>query len=203
MTPTAPKRVVLATHNPGKASELAALVRGWGLACVSAEEASLQERDEVGSDFAEIALGKATAAAEQSGEWALADDSGIVVPAHAEAWGVRTRRWAEARGGYGEAARESALRGDGRRVSARYLCALALASPAGDGFAAVGSREGALVWPGRGDGPGVWPYFELPSGHTLAQLDERERRRVHPRLEAADVLHAELLQLAPESRFWN
>jgi inosine/xanthosine triphosphate pyrophosphatase family protein len=57
------ERVVLATHNPGKASEMAALLAPYGVACVSAGELGLPEPEETETSFAGNARLKALAAA--------------------------------------------------------------------------------------------------------------------------------------------
>ena len=73
-------RLVAATHNPGKARELAALLNGR-FEVVSAGELGLPEPEEPESTFMGNAMIKARAAADASGLIALADDSGLSVAA--------------------------------------------------------------------------------------------------------------------------
>ena len=86
-------RLVLATHNPGKARELAEILDNrFGV--VSAGELGLAEPEETESTFVGNALLKARAAAEASGLVALADDSGISVAALDGQPGIYSARWA-------------------------------------------------------------------------------------------------------------
>ena len=71
-------RLVVATHNPGKAREIAELLEGR-FELVAAGELGLPEPEETEATFAGNALLKARAAADASGLIALADDSGLSV----------------------------------------------------------------------------------------------------------------------------
>src|SRR5690348_14749176 len=73
-------RLVAATHNPGKARELAALLEGR-FAVTSAAELGLPEPEETETTFVGNAVLKARAAAKASGMIAIADDSGLSVRA--------------------------------------------------------------------------------------------------------------------------
>ena len=73
-------RLVAATHNPGKASEIEALLDG-NYRIVTAGSLNLPEPDETESTFVGNAILKARHAAEASGEVSLADDSGLSVAA--------------------------------------------------------------------------------------------------------------------------
>jgi len=82
MRPIAPgERLVIASHNPGKLAEIDALLAPYGVAAVGAAALGLPEPEETGATFEDNAVLKARAAAEASGMAALADDSGLVVPA--------------------------------------------------------------------------------------------------------------------------
>src|SRR5262249_55048513 len=86
-------KLVAATHNPGKAKEIAALLEGR-CEVVSAGSLGLPEPDETETTFGGNALLKAKAAADRSGLPALSDDSGLSVPALGSAPGVHSARWA-------------------------------------------------------------------------------------------------------------
>src|SRR5436190_827194 len=86
-------RLVAATHNPGKARELAALMEDR-FEVLSASALSLPEPDETETTFAGNAMLKARAAARASGMIALADDSGLSVTALDGAPGIYSARWA-------------------------------------------------------------------------------------------------------------
>src|SRR6202008_156108 len=86
-------RLVVATHNPGKAKELAAILE-TRFELVAAGELGLPEPDETETTFVGNALLKARAAAQASGLIALADDSGLSVTALEGAPGIYSARWA-------------------------------------------------------------------------------------------------------------
>ncbi|HTE79543.1 MAG TPA: non-canonical purine NTP pyrophosphatase, partial [Reyranella sp.] len=86
-------RLVVATHNPGKARELADILDNR-FTLVTAGELNLPEPDETETTFVGNALLKARAAADASGLIALADDSGLSVKALDGAPGIFSARWA-------------------------------------------------------------------------------------------------------------
>ena len=87
-------RLVVATHNAGKLSEIGELLRPFGVEAVGAAALGLEEADETGSTFRDNAILKARAAARASRLVALADDSGLCVEALDGAPGVCSARWA-------------------------------------------------------------------------------------------------------------
>ncbi|MDB5406036.1 MAG: non-canonical purine pyrophosphatase, RdgB/HAM1 family, partial [Rhodospirillales bacterium] len=60
-------RLVIATHNPGKLREIAALIAPFGVDCVSAGSLGLPEPEETGLTFEDNAILKARAASDRSG----------------------------------------------------------------------------------------------------------------------------------------
>ena len=88
------KRLLVATHNKGKLEEIAALLKPYGIACLSAAEMGLPEPEETEDTFLGNARIKAHAAAKATGLPALADDSGIEVDGLGGAPGVYTADWA-------------------------------------------------------------------------------------------------------------
>jgi XTP/dITP diphosphohydrolase len=161
------ERLVIASHNSGKIAELAELLAPFGVATVGAGALGLAEPEETGASFEDNAALKARLAAEASGLPALADDSGLVVPALGGAPGIYSARWA----GPGKdfrAAMERVQRelgdSDGR---AYFVAVLALAWPDGEIAMFRGEAHGHLVWPPRGDqGFGYDPMF-VPDGYEL------------------------------------
>ena len=95
MTRSLSGRLVLATHNPGKVREIAALLRPYGVEPVSAADLDLPEPEGTGTTFLANAELKAVQAADLSGLPALADDSGLCVDALGGDPGVVSARWAE------------------------------------------------------------------------------------------------------------
>src|SRR5437764_12602490 len=88
------ERLVIASHNPGKVEEIGALLAPYGVVAIGAAALGLPEPEETGATFEANAELKARAAAEASGLPALADDSGLVVPALDGAPGISSARWA-------------------------------------------------------------------------------------------------------------
>jgi XTP/dITP diphosphohydrolase len=161
-------RLVIASHNQGKVREIRELVLPFGIDIVSAGELGLPEPEETGTTFAANAELKARAAAEAARLPALADDSGLVVPALDGAPGIYSARWAGPSKDFSQAMQrvETALGGNPDRRAA-FVCALAVAWP-GDGVRGFeGQVDGSLVWPPRGArGFGYDPMF-LPDGGSL------------------------------------
>src|ERR1700743_1715153 len=87
-------KLVIATHNPGKLTEMRELLAPYGIEAVSAGELGLGEPDETGDTFGANARIKATAAAQAAQLPAFADDSGLVVDALNGAPGISSARWA-------------------------------------------------------------------------------------------------------------
>lgn len=160
-------KLVIATHNPGKLREIAALLAPHGVAAVSAGELGLPEPEETEDSFHGNARLKALAAASASGLPALADDSGFCVAALGGAPGVVSARWAGPNKDFASAmARVHAEAGEAGG-SAWFVCALCLAWPDGHADTFYARAEGTTVWPPRGaNGFGYDPMF-VPAGGTL------------------------------------
>ena len=185
--------LVIATHNPGKLEEIAALLAPFGVAVVGAAELGLDEPKETGLSFTENAEIKARAAAAAAGRPALADDSGLAVAALGGAPGIYSARWAGPAGDFGAAmARVEAELGDARDRRAQFVAALALAWPDGHCETFEGRVDGTLVAPPRGArGFGYDPMF-LPDGHaeTFGEMKPIEKHRISHRAEAFHKLIA-------------
>ncbi len=188
--------LVAATHNPGKARELAALLDGR-FTVLHAGELGLPEPDETESTFVGNALLKARHAAERSGRIALADDSGLSVAALDGAPGIFSARWAGPGKDFAVAMAkvEERLIETGREDrSAWFTCALAVAWPGGPAVVVEGRVDGSLVFPPRGEhGFGYDPIF-LPEGHaeTFGEMDPAAKDAMSHRARAFEMLRAAL-----------
>jgi XTP/dITP diphosphohydrolase len=190
-------RLVAATHNPGKARELRALMDGR-FEVVAASELGLPEPEETESTFAGNALLKARAAADASGLIALADDSGLSVAALDGAPGIYSARWAGPDKDFAMAMAkveqrlaEAGAEDDG----AWFTCALALAWPAGPAVVVEGRVDGALRFPPRGDkGFGYDPIF-VPEGFqdSFGELGDAAKESIGHRARAFAKLKAAVL----------
>jgi XTP/dITP diphosphohydrolase len=190
-------RLVVATHNPGKARELAQILDGR-FEIVAAGELGLAEPDETEATFAGNALLKARAAADASGLVAIADDSGLSVAALDGAPGVYSARWAGPGRDFAEAmakveARLEEVGADD--VSAWFTSALAVAWPQGPAVVVEGRIDGTLTFPPRGDkGFGYDPIF-VPEGYdqTFGELEPALKDSISHRARAFAKLKAALL----------
>ena len=159
--------LVLASHNPGKLRELAALMQPFGITATSAGELALPEPEETEPDFAGNARLKALAAARGAGLPALADDSGFCVAALGGAPGVLSARWAGPEKDFAAAMTRIHAEAGSQDDRAWFVCALSLAWPGGETATFLGRVEGTLVWPPRGErGFGYDPMF-VPSGGAM------------------------------------
>ncbi|MFA4892739.1 RdgB/HAM1 family non-canonical purine NTP pyrophosphatase [Brevundimonas sp.] len=190
-------RLVVATHNPGKAVEIHALLDGH-YAVVTAASLNLPEPEETESTFAGNALLKARHAADRSGEVALADDSGLSVAALDGAPGIFSARWAGPDKDFAFAMRRVEERleeigSDDRR--AWFTSALAVAWPDGPAVVVEGRVDGLLTFPPRGDrGFGYDPIF-IPEGYdqTFGELDPALKDSISHRARAFAKLKAALI----------
>jgi XTP/dITP diphosphohydrolase len=184
--PFAGDRLVIASHNPGKIEEIAALLARFAVETIAAGSLGIPEPEETGDSFEANAALKARAAAEASGLPALADDSGLVVPALGGAPGICSARWAGPAKDF-QLAMERVHRelGDKDR-NAIFVAVLALAWANGPTELFRGEVEGSLTWPPRGDrGFGYDPMF-IPRDGTLTfgEMDPGEKHRISHRARA-------------------
>ena len=190
-------RLVVATHNPGKARELAEILENR-FALVSAGELGLAEPDETETSFTGNALLKARAAAEAAGLVALADDSGLSVTALDGSPGIYSARWAGPGRDFTVAMKkvEERLEEAGARdFSAWFTCALAVAWPGGPAVVVEGRVDGSLSFPPRGDrGFGYDPIFTPAGGdQTFGEMAPAEKDAMSHRARAFAKLKAALL----------
>lgn len=189
------EELIIATHNPGKAREIEALLNPFVQIFYTAADLNLPEPEETGVTFEENAVIKARAASLASGKAALADDSGLSVSALGGGPGIYSARWAGPEKDFNLAMRKvnEALEGQDDR-SAAFICVLSLAWPDGHVESFEGRVEGRLIWPPRGDkGFGYDPIF-VPEGYdkTFAEIDPEEKHKISHRAKAFHKLVAEL-----------
>ncbi len=181
--------VVIATHNPGKLTEMRELLAPYGVDAQSAGELGLAEPAETGKTFAANARIKAVAAAKATGKPAFADDSGLVVDALCGEPGIHSARWAgpdkDFRGAMNRIQtlliERNARTPEQRR--GHFVAALCLARPDGHVEDFEGRVDGTIVWPPRGDkGFGYDPLFK-PDGFdcTFGQMSAEEKHGLPPK----------------------
>lgn len=170
-------RLVLATGNRGKLAEMQDVLADLDCELVAQSELGVADADETGLTFVENALIKARHACQQTGLPALADDSGLIVPALGGAPGLITAHYA---GVHGDAPRNIAkllaeMQGlrDTQRAAAFY-CVIVLLRHAQDPepLIAEGRWSGAILHAPEGSGGfGYDPIFRDPeTGQSAASL---------------------------------
>jgi XTP/dITP diphosphohydrolase len=177
-------RIVIATHNPGKITEMLPLLAPLGLQPVSAADLGLPEPEETAGTFSGNARIKALAAARASGLPALADDSGLSVAALHGAPGVFSARYAA--GDYPSAfARLIAVAEAADEFRAWFTCALCYALPDGTTATYIGEAHGRIAPPHGTAGFGYDPIF-IPDGYTesYAELGAATKDKISHRARA-------------------
>lgn len=198
------REVVLASNNPGKLREFESILNLAGISMIAQGALGVTEADEPHATFVENALGKARHASLHTGRPALADDSGLCVPALGGAPGVYSARYASMAGG-----EKSDQANNMRLVSqlesledhrAYYVAVLVYLEGPDDPcpLVAEGRWHGKIIASPQGEhGFGYDPHFWLPEqGCTVAELDPAEKNRSSHRARAL----AELLQRLREAQ---
>lgn len=174
------KKLIVATGNPGKLKEMQEYLTGldWQLELKPKE----LEIDETGSTFIENARLKASEVAKAVGEWAIADDSGLMVEALNGAPGIYSAR-------YGKTDEERINRllqelGDIENRQAKFVCAVAIARP--DGSIALqteGICPGEILRSPQGNGGfGYDPIFYVPQKQqTFAEMSSETKGKISHR----------------------
>jgi len=220
----APQKIILASHNPGKLREFAALLAALDIELVSQRDLGVPPAGEPHATFLENALAKARHASRATGLPALADDSGLCVTALGDAPGVHSARYAQMAGGDAinatdatnatnatnatDAANNARLLAELAHVpppkrQARYVAVLVLVRHADDPQPLIGEGvwHGQILTAARGAGGfGYDPLFWLPElGKSAAELTSEEKNRASHRAQALQALLARLRASRNES----
>ena len=188
------KTLVIASSNPGKIHEFESLLRSLPIN-VRPQPKGL-DVEETGSTFAANAQLKAKAVACVTGEWALADDSGLSVDALDGAPGVHSARYAASDPERIERLL-NALKNCSKR-EAHFCAALCIAAPDGRVLLEVEGRcQGRITTAPRGDqGFGYDPIFEVDqTGMTFAEMALAEKKQHGHRGRAFTALEPQLREL--------
>lgn len=193
-------RLLVATANKGKIREFTDLLRPLGTELAGlADLPSIPAPAEIGTSFAQNAEIKATYYARRSGEWAIADDSGIEIDLLDGAPGVYSSRFGGEDATY-ETKMDLVLSkldsAEEKMRTARFVCVIKVADPAGKVvITAEGKCEGTIARERRGlNGFGYDPIF-IPAGFdlTFGELSDAEKRAVSHRGRAAEQLIRKML----------
>ena len=188
---------VLASNNAGKLREFEQLFTTLGLEVLPQAQFGVEDADETGLSFIENALIKARHASEKTNQPAMADDSGLVVPALNGAPGIYSARYS----GNGDEANNKKLlqalegvEGEGR--NAFYVAVIALVKHANDPMPLIaeGRWHGRIAKTPFGDGGfGYDPLF-IPDGFdiTAAEMTRDEKQSLSHRATALNALAPQL-----------
>lgn len=193
--------LILATRNNGKVDELKALLQGMPAKLTSlADHPDVPKTVEDGETFLANARKKAHEVAQTTGQWALADDSGLAVKALGGAPGVISARYAGTDGDH--AANNSKLLEEMKDVpagkrQAAFVCCMVLASPDGQEWDVEDRCEGEIVFELTGNGGfGYDPLFYVQQfGKTMAELAMDEKNSISHRGKALRRMKDVLLEI--------
>ncbi len=192
-------KVVLASGNKGKVNELTQLLQAQNIEVLAQSEFELESPEETGLTFIENALIKARYAAEKTGLPAIADDSGLSIPALGGAPGIYSARYS------GEQATDQSnidlvmknlagKSGDSRQAT--FNCVLVYIRHANDPTPIVchGQWHGLIMEKQMGDGGfGYDPIFWVPEKQcTAAELSKSEKNAISHRGKALSLLVSQL-----------
>jgi XTP/dITP diphosphohydrolase len=179
------RQIVAATGNAHKIHEIQAILAPLGIAVLSAVEAGgMPDVVEDGDTFLANAVKKAVEAAKAMDRCVLADDSGLEVFALDGEPGIYSARYAGEGGNDGRNVAKLLQKMDGETDrAARFVCVIALASPAGLIGTAEGEVRGRIIHQPQGTGGfGYDPVF-VPEGfeQTFAELPGEVKNRLSHR----------------------
>jgi len=182
-------KLIFATHNEGKIKEMTALLQGLPCKVIGAADAGVPEDiEEDAPTFEGNALKKARYVCEKTGEWAIADDSGICIKALDGAPGVQSARWA------GESASREQLAWytlekmkdvPEEKRGCQFESAVAIVSPQGGEWVFHGAVRGSIAMEERGMPRPNLPYdtIFIPEGdaRTFAEMTDAEKNSMSHR----------------------
>ena len=179
------KKIIFASHNKGKISEIKEILSPLGIDVLSGEDLDLPDVEETGKTFEENAYIKALAAAKKQNIPCFADDSGLCVDAMGGKPGVYTARYAPNRDfdkGMDKLLTELAETNSNNRA-AHFSCVIVLAYPDGRYKSFEGRVDGSIASQKSGKaGFGYDPIF-IPTGFTrsFAEFNSDEKNKISHR----------------------
>ena len=193
------RKIVVGTRNSGKVREIQTALADLPFAVVGLPETDIPDVEETGTTFQENAILKARHYCQFTGEYCLADDSGLEVDALDGEPGVYSARYAGLDAT--DAANNEKLLTVLKEVppsgrTARFRSVLVLAGPDGSLLLVDGVCEGVILDEARGTGGfGYDPLFYMPSqGKTLAEMTIEEKNRISHRGNALNAFKHLVLQ---------
>ena len=182
-------RLLVASHNPGKIREIAALLRDTSYdVCSLADFPHIPDIPEYGTTFDANATHKARTARKHTGLLALADDSGLEVAALGNQPGVRSARFAGADAtdhDRNQRILEMLRAAGGAPRSARFCCAIAVASES-ETRLCFGDIRGTIAEEPRGTNGFGYDAIFIPEGYdqTFGELPPDVKNTISHRARA-------------------
>jgi XTP/dITP diphosphohydrolase len=199
-------KLLLATNNLGKLTELRSLLTGLDLELVTPADLGLNlQVKESGETYRENAVLKASGFARSSKLWSLADDTGLEVKALDGAPGLFSARYAPQLGATDQDRRQYLLQNlekKSRPWKAAFRCVVALSSPEGSIITQEGLCPGEIIPEERGEGGfGYDPVFLLEDHRlTMAELTMADKNTISHRALAVQKIVPALLELSSTGR---
>ena len=196
--------IIIATKNKGKAKEFEQLFGPKGIQVRTLLDfPTLEDVEETGTTFAENAALKAETISRAIGKMVIADDSGLVVDALGGKPGVFSARYA------GETKSDDAnidkviqelATIPNQERTARFCCALAVATPNRKTQTFFGTCEGVILDERRGtNGFGYDPiFFVREKKKSMAELSSEEKNLISHRASAIKELEKYLEEFLKE-----
>ena len=179
------EKVLIATHNPGKAEEFKQLFKPYKIKTFFSSDFGIREPQETGSTFKENSILKAKSGL-SSGLTVISDDSGLCVSALDGEPGIFSARLAKKCGGWSGAMQKiytRILNTNSNNFSAKYICCLTIAWQDGKVKSYTGEIKGAIKWPPVGsNGFGYDPFF-YPEGSSVSfgQMEKSKKMNIDHR----------------------
>ena len=193
-------KILFASHNAGKISEIKNMLAPLGIEVVSSADVTFPDVEETGTTFAENSLLKSQTIAQALGIPCIADDSGLCVDALNGAPGVYSARYAPNRDfdkGIDKLLAEMNESSDKSR-KAHFSCVVSLAYPDGRYKLFEGRVDGKIAFEKMyGDGGfGYDPVF-IPDGYdcSFAQMSKEEKNKISHRGRAMQKFKEYLISL--------
>jgi XTP/dITP diphosphohydrolase len=199
------RKLLVASKNPGKISELSSFLSRLPVKIASLNDEEITEDiEEDGKTYAQNSKKKALFYAKRSGLLTVADDAGLEIDALGGEPGVRSRRW------LGYESTDEELIEQMKKISkklpkenrkAKYTAVLTVATPDGKYFQTEGSVEGVISEEMNGEIHAGYPYdsfFYLPKikkYYHVSTLTEKENQKYNHRYIAVKKLIPLIKQL--------
>ena len=195
-------RFVVASHNPKKLVELQRILAPLGIDAYI--DPALEDVEETGTTFEENAFLKADSACKQTGNPAIADDSGLMIDALDGRPGVYSARYA-GENATDEQRIEKVLEElkdiPAEKRGAKFVSSICCVFPNGDVLTVRGECPGAIgTVPKGNDGFGYDPVFVVEGGKTFAELTASEKDAISHRGNAMRKMKEVLVTYVGESK---